>query len=325
MMRSWVGRIAGPGILCLIGTGCVTPGTWLTDSMPGFSPGQQAPGAVAVKPGAELPADQALHLCTMVARQMDQAGNDEGALEQWQKVAKLDPANQQAARRLAVLYDRSCQFSKAEAEYRKLAQANPRDAEIACDWGYSHYLRNNWNEAEAKTRQALELNPKHARAHSNLGLVLGQKGQFPEALREFQSAGLSEAEAHSNLAFVYWTKGQLEEARRECQTAVRLDGGCTRAKQMLAALDQPPRPLVQARGGPARADARAHGSQGPSPRAAQVSDDVWENERAAAVRKVAELYGPGAQPAPSGRGTGGRPDPLSPALPLGPGTIHAGE
>src|SRR5262249_5894362 len=150
-----------------------------------------------------------------VAQEMDTAGNDEGALQQYEKILAAEPGNPIAMRRLCVLYDRRGAFEKAEPLYKKLAALHPKDADLIADWGYSCYLRagkENWAEAEKKLRRALELNPGLARAHNNLGMVLGQRERYDDALREFRVAGLSEAQAHCNLAFVYWTKYRLDEA-----------------------------------------------------------------------------------------------------------------
>jgi Flp pilus assembly protein TadD len=205
-------------------------------------------GVVSPLPGGtskldELGQDKALQASLIYARSLDKAGNVDGAIEQYEKVVRLNPNNLEASRRLAVLYDDRNDFSKAEAQYRKVAQARPRDADLFSDWGYSYYLRNNWKEAESKFRAALKLDNHNARARCNLGLALGQQGRYAEAFQAFREAGLEEADAHCDLAFVYWTqKGKLDDARRECLTARQLDPNCTRAKEMLAQLDQPSKP-----------------------------------------------------------------------------------
>jgi Flp pilus assembly protein TadD len=187
----------------------------------------------------ELPADEAARACLAAARNLDKAGNDVAAIAEYERVLQSDPGNLQAMRRLAVLYDRQCQYAKADTYYRKLTQARPRDADVCNDWGYSYYLRNNWAEAEKHLRRALELQPAHPRALANLGMVLGQQGRYGDALASFRAANVSEAEAHCNLAFVYWSKGRLLDARRECQSAQQLDSTCANAQAILAQLDRP--------------------------------------------------------------------------------------
>lgn len=188
----------------------------------------------------ELPKDQAVQACLAVAQSLDKGNNDAVAREQYEKVLQLDPNNQKAARRLAVLYDRTGDFAKADIEYAKLAKARPRDADLFNDWGYSFYARTKWADAEKHLRHALEIDATHARARCNLGLALGQQGRYGEALEAFTKV-VTPAEAHCNLAFVYWTQGKLEDARRECLLATSTDATCTKAQEILAQLDLPPR------------------------------------------------------------------------------------
>jgi tetratricopeptide (TPR) repeat protein len=184
----------------------------------------------------ELPAAQAIQACLAVGQNLEKSNNDVAAIDQYERILRLDPNNQKASRRLAVLYDRCCDYAKADAEYQKLAKARPRDADLFNDWGYSYYQRTKWQDAEKCLRKAVELDPQQARARCNLGLALGQQGRYDEAFQQFRSV-VGEAEAHCNLAFVYWTQGKLEEARRECHNANQINPSCTKSLDMLAALD----------------------------------------------------------------------------------------
>lgn len=231
MVRRWLRGCLLPSALCLAAVGCTTSVESLTGGLIAGAPailkeGDEAPPSRA---GGDLSADDQLRLHLDAARRMDKAGQDDGALAEYERVLALDPANYTAMRRLCVLYD--CRgdkddFKKAEELYRKVTKLKPKDPDVWNDWGYSFYLRTgkeacqeNWAEAEKKLRQALKLDPQHARAHANLGLVLGQMGRYDEALREFRAAQLSESEAHCDLAFVYLTKGKLEDAKQECRIA----------------------------------------------------------------------------------------------------------
>jgi Flp pilus assembly protein TadD len=201
------------------------------------------PSTPTVAPASgDLTRDQALKTCLTYAESLDKNGSDEAAVEQYEKVLRLSPDHPIATRRLAVLYDRRADFTRAEAAYRKLAKTHPRDADLMCDWGYSFYLRNDWKEAEAKFRRALELDKRHIRARCNLGLALGQQDRFAEALQAFREAGLDEADAHCNLAFVYWTKSRFDEAERECFLARQKNPSCSKAKDLLVQIEEAKKP-----------------------------------------------------------------------------------
>lgn len=209
---------------------------------------QQPPFAdLATTHGEELSSNQAVAIGLNLAVGQEKAGKDVAARDQYEKVLILDPDNRTATRRLAVLYDKCCDFAKADAAYKKLAKAMPKDADLFADWGYSYYLRNNWDEAEKQLRHALKLDPHNARAACNLGLALGQMGRADEAVQAFRDAGLSESEAHCDLAFVCWSQGKLDDARCQCAIARETDAACPKAQELLARLDpQAPRPAVPA-------------------------------------------------------------------------------
>jgi Flp pilus assembly protein TadD len=185
----------------------------------------------------DLSPDLAVKACLTVAQNLEKSGNESGAIEQYEKVAQLDPKNLQVTHKLALLYDHKADYVKSEAMFVKLAKAHPNDPEVLNDWGYSLYLRNNGGEAEDKLRLALKIAPQHARARANLGLVLGQQGRYDEALATFKEV-VSDAEAHCNLAFVYWTQGHMEDARRECKAARQTEPNCKKAEAIVAALDR---------------------------------------------------------------------------------------
>jgi Tfp pilus assembly protein PilF len=235
MSRLWDRGLAlGLGGLLLVQVGCA--GTAGLSSTTASAP-VSAPGG-----HDDLSPDKALQTVLTCGRTLDKAGNDDGAIVQYEKVLQLSPNHVEASRRLAVLYDRRSDFTRSEPLYRQLAQSHPRDADLFCDWGYSYYLRNNWKEAEVKLRRALEIDRRHARARCNLGLVLGQQDRYTEAFQMFRDAGLDEADAHCDLAFVYWSQSHhLEDAKRECQRACQLNSACSRAKELLAQLEHSPK------------------------------------------------------------------------------------
>jgi Flp pilus assembly protein TadD len=238
-LGSWIAAM-GLASGFLVQCGCATPSGVFSDQNKATASSVAAAKPEQVSPGLAIKASMA------VGMNLEKNGDDEAAIEQFNKVLEREPNHLAALQHLAALHDHRCEFNEAEAVYQKLAKAHPRDADVFSDWGYSYYLRNNWPEAEKQLRRALELNSHHERAHCNLGLALGQQGRYPEALREFQAAPMSEAEAHCNLAFVYWSQNKLEDAQRECRLARQMDPRCVKAKDLLARLEAP-RDGMQAR------------------------------------------------------------------------------
>jgi Flp pilus assembly protein TadD len=288
MIRRWLRGCLLPSALCLTTVGCTTT----LESLTGGLVGGLAPAAGdEQRPprSDELPTRDQVRLCLDAGREMDRAHNDEGSLDQYERVLSLDPSNFTAMRRLCVLYDRQARWDQAEAMYKKIAKIKPKDADIWSDWGYSFYLRagkKNWSEAENKLRYALQLDPQHARAHTNLGMVLGHLERYGEAYTEFRAAQLSEAEAHCDIAFVYWSQGKMDQAKHECRTAREMDSSCLKARDMLAALEKGPPPP--------EAERTASGRR---TRAGTLTAAQWDAEHEAARKAVADMNGSGAAPA----------------------------
>jgi Tfp pilus assembly protein PilF len=288
MIRRWLRGCLLPSALFLAAVGCTPSVESLTGGLVvGPSPGAKAADDAPPLPRApnDLAPDQQARLCLDTGRQLDKAGDDEGALEQYEHVLELDPSNYLAMRRLSVLYDRQARWDRAEEFYKKVVRVRPNDPDVWSDWGYSYYLRGgepeqarkNWLEAEAKLRQALQINPKHERAHSNLGLVLGQLRRYDEAYQEFRAAQLNDAEAHCDLAFIYWSQGKMDEAKQECRKARDLDSSCLKARDMLATLEKPP---------PPPRDDKKTARQDGRPRASTLTREQWEAEHELARRVV---------------------------------------
>jgi tetratricopeptide (TPR) repeat protein len=333
--------------LCLCAAGCVSPGELLSTSLtnPQVPPSASAAGPADTTPkltplsGAKFtPADE-LKVTLKMGKSFDDTGNDEGAVEQYEKVLKLDPNDMAVARRLCLLYDRQRQFAKADEMYRKLDKAHPNDAELLADWGYSYYLRvgkEHYAQAETLLRRSLAINPKLARAHNDLGLVLGQLERYPEAFSEFRASGLTEAEAHCDMAFVYWWKkkdGQdmMREAKAEAKLAVDKDPSCMQARELLAQLENPHPAPSEPNDKPADRFAALR-REGSKPRGASLTPEL-EAEMHAKAQRAAERMKQGLPPEPTAdeaasQGTNlstGNPVPQGAAPPVTPVAMTRGK
>ena len=92
-------------------------------------------------------------------------------------------------------------------------------------------------EAARLYQAALELDADNASAHNNLGFVLGQQQQWPEALTHLRTAirlNPNLSMAHSNLGQVMVATGQIEEGIEHLETAVSCDSDNATAWDNLA-------------------------------------------------------------------------------------------
>jgi Flp pilus assembly protein TadD len=82
-----------------------------------------------------------------------------------------------------------------------------------------------WKDSEALSRHALEVTENNWLAHLNFGSALDEKGQFDEAIREFQDAIRLKPDyvlAHNNLGVAIVRKGQIDEGISQYHEAIRL-------------------------------------------------------------------------------------------------------
>src|SRR5262249_39996463 len=116
--------------------------------------------------------------------------------------------------------------------------------------------RGQWDEAEKSLRGAVALNPKYGLAWNNLGLTLGQKGQYSESLAAFKHA-VPEPEAFANLGFVLMTQGKKEEAKQAYREALARVPDLRVAQAALVRLESPTPPSPAAPVARAQSDAPA--------------------------------------------------------------------
>jgi Flp pilus assembly protein TadD len=172
-----------------------------------------------------------------LGRTLEKRGAVEQAMGVYLQALQNDPSRADAVARLAVLHDLQGDFAASAPLYSKALAAQPTNADLHCNHGYSLYLQQRWPEAEAVLRRALALAPEHARAQNNLGLVLAQTGRHTEALEAFWKAGCDEADARSNLAFVLTLQKRWPEARREYEQALAVAPRSTNARRGLEELN----------------------------------------------------------------------------------------
>ncbi len=153
---------------------------------------------------------------------------------------------------------------------KKRVAANPKDAEAQNDLGWALRQNGDLKGAEESLREALKLDDSLAYAHSNLSVVLMDKGQKDEALQQAKTAALKDSRqpiyhvvygnallangdakaaiaeykiaigqqkdyenAFYNLARALREDGQTMEAKVACSQAMDLDPEDTRAMKLL--------------------------------------------------------------------------------------------
>jgi serine/threonine-protein kinase len=110
--------------------------------------------------------------------------------------------------------------------FHRVAQAlRPQSPMVHNNLGVVLGQRGKWPEAEVAFRKAVALKPDYAQAYYNLGSALREQGKLVEAVEEYRKAIALRTdfpEAHCNLGAVLRGQGELAEAVEELQKAIAL-------------------------------------------------------------------------------------------------------
>ncbi len=166
----------------------------------------------------KLQQDKKLHEAVALCEKMREPGNPQAVL---------------ATKKLALLYDRTQDLDRAEDEYKRLLQHNPKDADTLAKIGDMYYRRGMWGAAEKWYGDALAHQANHASARSGLGFALAHQGEYVKSLEEFKKV-VSAADAYCEIAFVMKLQGKRQDAVRAYEEALRLEPTMARASTELS-------------------------------------------------------------------------------------------
>ena len=170
-----------------------------------------------------------------LARLSERHGQTRQACELYEAELKKDPKNPLLHHRLAIIAAKEERGDEAIRHFELARQLAPDDSELLSDLGYTYYLQHRLDDAEATLRQAVAADPQNKAAHNNLGIVLGVRSKFDEALQHFTKGG-SEAAAYANLGYVHAQLGDIDQALANYNRALTLDGELRTAAEALLQL-----------------------------------------------------------------------------------------
>jgi len=146
-------------------------------------------------------------------------GKIETAIEKLEAAVVLVPDFAEAYNMLGVCYDQRKQYPAAQQSYEKALKHDRDNSRYLNNLGYSFYLAGDDGRAIKWYRRGLKEAPQDKRLHNNLGMAYGRKGDMPRAREHFIIA-VGEAGAHLNLGYLFNQKGEYEEAIRQYQLAL---------------------------------------------------------------------------------------------------------
>ena len=126
-----------------------------------------------------------------------------------------------------ICYEREKQWPNAEADFKRVLEINPDDADALNYLGYTWVDRGeNLTEAFAMINKALKLDPNSGAITDSLGWAHYKLGQYNEAKEKLEDAVVlapSSATIIDHLGDVYWKLGRFREAGYQWERALEFD------------------------------------------------------------------------------------------------------
>ena len=158
-----------------------------------------------------------------------QRKNDYGsALAEYEKVIELSPYNAEVYSNMGAIYNQIGDSEKAVAVLQKALLIDPNYSKVYNNLGLAYYQSGQLDQAKINFLKAIELEPKNLESLNNLGLLYNKMEDREKAEEAFASAlaiNPNYAAAHYNLALLCEETGQLEMAIEHYRTFLENGGG----------------------------------------------------------------------------------------------------
>ncbi|MBI4893897.1 MAG: tetratricopeptide repeat protein [Acidobacteria bacterium] len=173
----------------------------------------------------EVPAVDSYRLFD-TALELQQKGDLAGSIEAWRKVLEANPRDAAAHNHFGMVLFQTGRLSDAERHFRAAVSIRPGFVQARCGLGSTLAMGGKLDAAVKEFRAALAADPAYAPAHNDLGLALLQQSRPEEAIAEFRSALAGrpgDLPARTNLGTALAMLGRHSEAIAELRRAVELD------------------------------------------------------------------------------------------------------
>ncbi|HEV3438220.1 MAG TPA: tetratricopeptide repeat protein [Gemmata sp.] len=160
----------------------------------------------------------------------------------YQKALQQDPKNKAAMLGLARYYSRVGEHEKAMETYQKYLTMNPTDREVTYEVARMFARWQDWNNAVAWCDRALKLDPENLSFRKTKAFCQACSGRWEEAFAVFLTI-MPESQARYTIARVLEGQNYPDAARQQLQLAVQADPNFADAREYLAEMDQPSRPI----------------------------------------------------------------------------------
>jgi tetratricopeptide (TPR) repeat protein len=142
--------------------------------------------ATLLKPSSH-PVEESTHAWMALGHFLEKSSPDR-ALEAFKAAQTLQPKNVEPHLAAAGALEAVKQYTAAEAEYKRVAELDPKSPEALAGLVRIYQTNGRLPEAEAALRKYIALDPQNAMAFAQLGRVLAAMGKNEEAISAFQTS-----------------------------------------------------------------------------------------------------------------------------------------
>jgi tetratricopeptide (TPR) repeat protein len=156
---------------------------------------------------------------------LELAGRQQEAIEQYEQALRIDPDYAEAHYNLGCALAQAGEIEKAIVHYEHALRIRPYYSEAHVNLGIALVTQGRVQDAITHYEQALRIKPDSAEAHNNLGIALVQTGRTPEAIGHFEQALRIKpdfTDAHYNLGVALGRAGRTPEAIGHFEQALRI-------------------------------------------------------------------------------------------------------
>ena len=148
------------------------------------------------------------------------------AIENFEKILKLDPKHISTNLYLGIIYAQNKNFDKASGFFNKVIQIKPYVVEAHNNLGLIHLEKNEKEKARKYFEKAIQVNPNFVEAHNNLGFILMNSGDLETAEKCFKKSieiNPKYLPAYLNYGNLNKNLGKIENAEKIFQEAIKID------------------------------------------------------------------------------------------------------
>jgi protein O-mannosyl-transferase len=155
---------------------------------------------------------------------LDQKGNVDGAIAQYEEALQIRPAYGAAHNNLGLALLGRGKVDEAIPHFQRALQLGPNYVEPCINLGNAFLQLGKVDDAIAQYQQAVQLKPDYATGYNNLGDALLQKGKVAEATAQYEKTleiDPAYAEADYSLGNILLQQGKVDEAITHFEKALQ--------------------------------------------------------------------------------------------------------